>query len=400
MTITPSHRHSLYFLSRLPAFLAALGICACSTLPTSGPQTSDIRDEYQPDAQTHPFMLVNVTPNTVEALSRRSDPGLVSRFGSGTPPVTTIGRGDSVNVNLWESGPEPLFASTPTVSSQGLTSSSSRGVAIPEQPVGDDGCISIPYAGRIPVLGLTLTQAQHAIETALAGKAQKPQALVSRTRNVSGSVTVIGEVTAGNRIPLTGYGEKLLDVLAEAGGVRSPAYETQVQLTRGGDSAIIPLQRVLQDPHENVLMQPGDSVVVMRQPETFTAFGATGRNTQIEFGSTQVSLAEAVAKAGGLLDYRADPQGVFLFRYETPALAAALGQATATPAGDGRIPVVYRLDLTRAGGYFLAQNFAVHDRDILYIANAPATELEKFLNLVGLITQPAISGAVAESALK
>ena len=54
----------------------------------------------------------------------------------------------------------------------------------------------------------------------------------------------------------------------------------------------------------------------MSQPKTFSAFGATGQNAAITFTSERLSLSEALAKAGGLLDDRVDPRAVFLFRYE------------------------------------------------------------------------------------
>ena len=44
---------------------------------------------------------------------------------------------------------------------------------------------------------------------------------------------------------------------------------------------------------------------------------------QVTFGAEKVTLAEALAKAGGLLDLRADPAGVFLFRFEPAAVVGA-----------------------------------------------------------------------------
>jgi polysaccharide biosynthesis/export protein len=381
--------------------LAGISVCACSSLPTAGPQTKDIENEYQADASTHPFELVDVTATTVDALRHRPNPSLVARFGDETTiPDLVVGRGDGLTVNIWEAGTEPLFSANPLSAQQIGGGNSARAAIIPEQVVGSDGCISIPFAGRIPVAGHTTMQAQDAIEQALAGKTQKPQILVNVTRNASNTVTVVGEVSGGARISLSNYGERLLDVLAGAGGIRAPTYETQIQLTRGDSSVTIPLLQVLHDPRENIRLHPGDSLIVTRQAESFTAFGAAGRNAQINFDATKISLTEAVAKAGGLSDERADPQGVFLFRFEPRSVAVNLGPVPANLADDAPVPVVYRLDLTKAGTYFLAQNFDVRDHDILYIANARATELEKFLALVSLISQPVIGGAVVQSTTK
>jgi len=379
----------------------SLSLAACSSLPTAGPRTSQIHDEYQPDAATHPFELVNVTANTVEVLKHQPAPSLASRFGDNeAAPEIVLGQGDGVTVTIWEIGSDPLFSSSPAMAQQIPTVSASRGSVIPEQIVGNDGCITIPFAGRISVAGHTTVEVQAAIEQALAGKAQKPQALVTLTRNASNTVTVVGEVTNGARVPLSTYGERLLDVLAMAGGIKAPTYEIQVQLTRGDSTVTVPLPQVLGDPSEDILLHPKDNLVITRQPETYTAFGATGHNAQITFDAAHLNLTEAVAKSGGLTDSRADPRGIFVFRYEPKHVAENLGTVPAQLGDDAIVPVVYQLDFTKAGSYFLAQNFDVRDHDILYVANAPATELEKFLNLIGLVTSPLINGAVVDSSLK
>ncbi|MDB5974299.1 MAG: polysaccharide export protein [Nevskia sp.] len=379
----------------------SLGLTGCASLPTAGPRASEIHDEYQPDASTHPFELVDVTANTVEVLKHQPAPSLAARFGDDEiAPETVIGRGDGVTVTVWEVGSDPLFSSSPASTQQILTVNASRGSIIPEQIVGSDGCITVPFAGRVPVAGHTTVEVQTAIEQALTGKAQKPQVLVNLTRNSSNTVTVVGEVTNGARVPLSPYGERLLDVLAMAGGIKAPTYEIQVQLTRGDNTVTVPLPQVLHDPSEDIRLHPKDNLVIMRRPETYTVFGATAHNAQITFDADHLSLTEAVAKSGGLTDSRADPRGVFVFRYEPKHIAENLGAVPAQLGDDAVVPVVYQLDFTKAGSYFFAQNFEVRDHDILYVANAPATELEKFLNLIGLVTSPLINGAVVDSSLK
>ena len=82
----------------------------------------------------------------------------------------------------------------------------------------------------------------------------------------------------------------------------------------------MPYNAILARPTENIFLRGGDTLTVVRQPQTFTVFGATGRNAVVPFEADIITLEEAVAKAGGLLDYRADPTGVFLFRYEPVGL--------------------------------------------------------------------------------
>jgi polysaccharide export outer membrane protein len=147
-------------------------------------------------------------------------------------------------------------------------------------------------------------------------------------------------------------------------------HDVFVRLSRNGVTASVPMATLVADPEQNIFAEPGDVVTLMRQPKTFSAFGAAGKNAAITFASERLSLAEALAKAGGLLDDRADPRAVFLFRYEPVAIVRALGQPIASRTPDGVSPIVYRLDLSDAKSYPLAREFPVHDKDIIFVANA------------------------------
>jgi polysaccharide export outer membrane protein len=380
----------------LLACLAGGALAGCAYIPSAGPLTRDVEDEYDASAAQHPFVLDEVSDKTIQVLSQRVDPSLSALAGSDAEaPEIQIGRGDTLVVTIWEAGSQPLFAPL----AAGQSAGAARGAVLPEQPVGADGCISIPFAGRVPVAGLSLPAAQAAVEAALKGKAAQAQVVLSLARSVAGSVTVVGEVNAGGRIPLTAHGDRVLDVLAASGGIRAPTYETWVGVSRGGVTTSVPLVQVLHDARENIVMRPGDQLLLTRQPETFTAFGATGRNAQIAFEAAQVNLLEAVAKSGGLLDQRADPRGVFLLRQEPRAIAQALAGAQAIPGPAPTVPVIYQLDLRRAGSFFLARDFRLRDGDVLYVSSAVADQLQKFLQLVGLITQPAIEGAVLKTTI-
>jgi polysaccharide export outer membrane protein len=123
----------------------------------------------------------------------------------------------------------------------------------------------------------------------------------------------------------------------------------------------VPFNTILARPAENIFLRGGDVLTVIREPQTFTAFGATGQNAVVPFDAAGMTLEEAVAKAGGLLDQRADPRGVFLFRYEPASLFYTIRTADkpAVVPPDALIPVVYRLDLREPRSYFVARRFQV-----------------------------------------
>ena len=125
---------------------------------------------------------------------------------------------------------------------------------------------------------------------------------------------------------------------------------------------------------------------------------ASLRRVQVNFTAERMTLVEGLAKAGGLQDLRSDPGGVFLFRFEPPGIVNALGRPQLHTGPDGSSPVVYRLDLSDAKSYFLAQRFAMHDKDIIYVANADLNELQKFFTLLNTLTGPIITGIVVKGA--
>jgi polysaccharide export outer membrane protein len=121
-----------------------------------------------------------------------------------------------------------------------------------------------------------------------------------------------------------------------------------------------------------------------REPQTFLAFGATGIQTQIPFGTWRLSAAEALARAAGLVDTQADPAAVFLYRGETREVAEALGIDCSRFEGP-LIPVIYNFNLRGAAGYFLATSFEMRSKDVIYASNSVSVETTKFMTYINTI---------------
>lgn len=378
------------------AALVASGLlAACSTLPTAGPTLSDVQHQEVQNNRVR-FDLVDIDDNVVAALLATPSESFHTRFKRyGRPPESKIGIGDSVVVSIWEAAGGGLFGTS--ITTDHITTGS-HSVTIPEQVVARDGGITVPYAGRIIVAGKRPVEVQRIIEQRLADKAIQPQSIVTVTRSLTNSATVTGEVVNGARVPLSVKGDRLLDLIAAAGGAKSPVYETFVRLSRDGITATIPMEALVSDPAENIYAQPGDVLTLVLLPQSFTIFGATGQNSQIKFGAERMTLVEALAKGGGLQDLRADPAGVFLFRFEPPSIVNALGRPQLHSGPEGSSPVVFRLDLSDARAYFLAERFPVTDKDVIYVANADLNELQKFFTLLNTLTGPVISGVVVKNA--
>ena len=368
----------------------AVALSACSTVPTSGPSRQAVVNVgSQADS---PYLLVPLSDFAVERLSRFPGPSLYGKFGDYRGAVVQrVGVGDTLQVTVFEAAGGGLFSQP--VSTANTTGSHSA--QIPPQTVQRDGSITVPYAGRVNVVGQTTPEIEKSIVEKLTGKAIEPQAIVTLSENIANSVTVTGEAIKGMRVPLSTRGDRILDVVASAGGITVPAQETFLELSRGGRTVRMPLQTLLASPRENIFARPGDTLTVIRYPLTFTAVGATGRNAVVNFDAVGISLEEAVGRAAGLLDERADPEGVFVMRYEPVSVMRDFPGLTPQQAALNLVPVVYIVNLRDPTGLFLARKFAMHDKDIVYVSNSPFSDIQKVLQIVGTVTAPVIEGVSA-----
>jgi len=300
----------------------------------------------------------------------------------------TIGAGDVLEVSIWEAAPATLFSGSAVQLPGGI--STSHATTLPDQMVNDQGFITVPFAGPIPAAGKTLQDIEAEIVHGLSGKANQPQVLVRLTHNSSANATVVGDVNVSTRVPLVPGNERLLDALAAAGGVRQPVNKMTIQVTRAKNVYSLPLETIIRNPEQNVTLLPGDVVTALFQPFSFTTLGATGKNDEVNFETQGITLAQALARSGGLIDSRSNPKGVFIFRFVSKdALDWPRQPVLATP--EGMVPVVFRMDLANPSSFFLMQSFPIENKDVLYVSNAPVTEMQKFLNLLFTVAYPVLA---------
>ncbi|MCK0098408.1 polysaccharide export protein [Qipengyuania sp. S6317L1] len=375
--------------SRLSAFqavalgLVALTIAGCSSLGASGPAGGDVRSADSADYQGEGIEIVDLDGRAIERLGQY---GRASEFAEvftdEAPSAELIGYGDVLDIAIWEAPPAVLFGTTSTGADLSAMPETARSAPIPQQMVGEAGTVSVPFVGPIKVVGRKVDEVERAIVSSLRGRAHDPQAIVRLIRNETRTVTVLGDVAQSKRMALSARGERLLDAVASAGGTRNPVDRSIVQITRASNVVSMPLARVIEDPAQNVQLFPDDVVTVLHQPFSFVALGSVRGSAEVPFDGAGLSLAEALGRVGGLNDARADVRGVFIFRLEDrEALGAGLGENVRTTA-DGRVPVIYRLDMSDPASLFAMQDFAVRDDDVLYVSTAPGADLQRFVSTI------------------
>jgi polysaccharide export outer membrane protein len=380
--------------------LTLLLLTGCATYPgwlsSPGPSREQVQEKR--DAQgINGIQLVDVNDAVTRKLLSNRKQSLFSETFATTPqPGYVIGAGDVIEVSVWEAPPAMLFGSA--VVDPRMAPSTAKVTTFPEQMVSSEGSINIPFVGHVSVAGHNPQWIEEEIAQRLKAKANQPQVLVRVIRNATATVTVIGEVTSSARMPLTSRGEKLLDALAVSGGVRQPVNKMTLQLTRGSQVQALPLDMIIRDPKQNIVLQPGDVITALYQSLSFTVLGATGKNDEVNFEAQGISLAQALARAGGLNDLRADARSVFIFRFEDAAALDWPSPPKTTP--DGKVPVIYEVDLRDPASFFVAQSFPVQNRDVLYVSNAPAAELQKFITLVVSSASPFVDLAIIKNATR
>ena len=369
----------------LPSFavFASLALGACTLMPVAGPESWDVRAGQQ-DPSSVPYSLVKVSPQVTRVLVNAA-PRLTGFRASRRPGGIRFGIGDIVGVTIFEATSGGLFIPAEAGVRPG------NFVAIPNQAVDVNGNISVPYAGAIQARGRTPVQVQQAIVDALKNRAIEPQVIVTLIDQRTSLISVLGDVGRPLRYPASAEGERILDVIARAGGPAGPGSDMWVLLERAGKRALAPFRALVDEPANNVYVFPDDTIYLYREPQTFLAFGALGLQQQIPFGAWRLSLAEAVARSGGLSDNLADPASVFLYRGETREIAAQLGIDVSKFVGP-IIPVIYNINLRDPAGYFLATTFEMRNKDVIYVSNASAVEATKamtfFRTVNGTVNDP------------
>lgn len=388
------------------ALLIAAGLGGCTALPADGPLGSTF-GKSATAAQTVAlndalidFALVDLSGDVLREIPVHGPARLTRSFGlgKGAPPVTKIVIGDTIMVTIFESAEGGLFLT------EGQVGRTGNFVQIPAQMVDSSGSIYVPFAGNIKVVGRTLSQLSSEIERKLQQRAIEPKVVVSIQSREDNRVSVLGEVGSPSQVPININGDRVLDVISKAGGIKHPGYESYVKITRGGHSESVYFNSIVENARENIYVRPRDTVYVYREPQSFVALGAFGSISQsaeskrIPFESETVSLAEAVGKSGGLNDVRADPRQVFVYRLEERSTLQRMGVDLSKFQSDVTIiPTVYRANFRDPSMMFGAQLFRMRDKDVMYAANSGSVELSKFLGLIRDVSGTALvtGGAVS-----
>jgi polysaccharide export outer membrane protein len=335
------------------------------------------------------YGLVKLTPEVVDIVKEYGPGAIAGSFPDNRPPPSIkFGIGDVVAVSIFEAAAGGLFIPAEAGVRPG------NFVSLPNQNVDSAGFITVPYAGAIKANGRTPSEIQQDIVKAIGNRAIEPQVVVSLVTQNTSLISVLGEVNTPTRLTANAAGERILDVISRAGGPKGAGWDTWVTLERNGKRATVPFGALVYQRANNVWVHPGDTIYVYTEPQIFLAFGASGSQGQFPFEMWKINMAQAMAKAGGLLDAQAEPSGVYVYRREPRELAERLGVDCSKFVGP-TVPIVYNADFRDPGSYFLATKFDMRDKDVLFAANAATVDTAKFLQFARIVIATANDTIVA-----
>jgi polysaccharide biosynthesis/export protein len=343
-----------------PIFISILAFTSgCATMPGFGPDSKTIiqaklqGENSAPDIL--PFEVVNVTAETLPDNSKSTAIFPISfRNQHFLNTDETIGIGDQLDIRIWEVSEDGLFATA-----------GNRETKLKVQ-VSNSGQITVPYAGTLNVRGQTTTQLRNLLLERYKGRAVEPEIAVYITETESRSATLLGNVRNPGRLTIPPKGIRLLDLIAQSGGVAAPPWENLVSIHRGTASSTLRLSDIIRSQVNNIVILPNETVNIHHEPRRFAVYGGVTRPSNTEIPIDIANLAYLIAEVGGLNDRVAQAQSVYVFR-------AAAGNKSAT---------AYLFDFSRPDALLLAGAFNLEPTDITYVASADAADFQKFVSMI------------------
>ncbi|MDR5899540.1 polysaccharide export protein [Halomonas vilamensis] len=245
-----------------------------------------------------------------------------------------------------------------------------------------NGTMFYPYVGRVKVEGMTLDQIRELIARRLSSVITDPQVEVGIAAFHSQKVYVSGAVENPGILPLTIVPMTILDAISQVGGALDNADWRNVTLSRNGSEEHISLYAMMRqgDMTQNRLLRDGDLLhVPTMENQNVIVMGHVMRPGAIALGNERITLTDALGRAGGVNESRAEPSGIFVVR--------------GNPPGSEEIATVYQLDIQDATRLLLGTRFPLQPQDVVYVTSAPLARWNTVISL--LLPSVSLPGDVA-----
>ena len=297
-------------------------------------------------------------------------------------------------------------------------STSERGASVTGYTVNNQGYIFFPFVGKILAKGRTTAQIRTELLPKLGKYLKDPQISVSIASYKSQHASISGQVSKAQVYPINGSALTVRDAIAGAGGLKQMSFKVKglsrsksrshgngvsysisgsndyqriespkrALLTRAnGQRIIVDLEELLLKGNNshNYVLWGGDALHIQRPEQLHSNTGLKTAQAEklrkvfmmgelkspgtIIMEDHGMTLAEALSDRGGFNEKTTNPRGVFVVR------------ASSNSRG---LPVIYQLTLQSIHSMILAEKFALHERDIVYITAAPVSRWSRVIQQV------------------
>ena len=318
------------------------------------------KTKTQKDDALKDVNLIEITPALLAQTPQKNTQAIAQAATQHTQDLSSylylIAPHDVLTITVWE---HPEL----TIPAGSFRSADEQG-----NQVKADGTIYFPYAGKLKVAGLSVSQARELLSKKLSRVIENPQVDVRVTKFIGKRYYVTGAVEQAGVFPIRETAVTLLDAIGLAGGLSPNADWTDVILSRKGSTSTLSLADLYQhaDLSNNILLKHGDTIHVSRDDflKVFV-LGEVNSPSSVRISRNGISLAEAISDAGGLNEGTSNPTGIFVLRQP--------------PEGSTK-PVVYQLNARSATAFIMAEQFALNKRDIIYVTAAPIARWNRLIS--------------------
>jgi polysaccharide biosynthesis/export protein len=225
-------------------------------------------------SQTATQAIQPVTPPT-DSDANAAKPDAVTRAGGDS--AVRLGIGDLVEVSVYN---VPELAT--------------------KTRVGSSGEINLPLVDYVHVAGLTIDEAEVAIERQLdqGGFVKNPHVQLFVQEYTSEGASLLGEVARPGVYPVLGE-QTLFNLISAAGGLSERAGKSVTVTRREKPPITVLISRNLEEhPGSNIQVFPGD-IIMVRRADVVYVVGEVNRPSGFLMDSGRVSVLQAMALAGG-----------------------------------------------------------------------------------------------------
>lgn len=251
------------------------------------------------------------------------------------------------------------------------------------QMIDASGAIFYPYVGMIKALGLTTIELREKLLASLSKVLNNPQLDVKITGFRSQKVFVYGGVTKPGAVAVTDLPLTLLDAVNLAGGLAPNGDGSQIEFTRQGKKIEVDLfanYGAGVDPARLVLRDGDVLRVPTREESKVYLLGEVERAQALVLNNGQLSLAQAIAEAGGMSPLSAKGKGLYVIRMH-----------------DSSSVDLFHLDARNPMALAIGDRFPLRPRDIVWV---DATGLARWNRVISLLAPTAaLYAAGAQSAV-